>query len=264
MTQWFFGCTGNAAQWFSEMIRVAVLSSRENTSLSANCLYDGEPCDLTDWMASVGVNVIFTQVPFRDELFSDQIIQANRGSTYRSANACGHFLRAVVADYASEETVIYTDCDVMFLADPKFEAPRTIAAAAEIDRKTFTPSPFSFNSGVMVLDVSHFRATKDDLISFFREHNFFDIAHGSYDQVLLNLYYRQTWTPLSADMNWRPASGINSNAQIVHFHGPKPHRVRAILDRAGIPEEAGLLDIIEHDRVAYNYYTNIFYQYLRS
>lgn len=264
--QWFFSCNANATEWFKEMIRVAVISAREYTSLEPHCIFDGEECELTHWMKNAGVIVHFANVPFREELFSSRVVERNKGSMYRPENATGHFLRILVPDYAVDDIVLYTDCDVMFASEPIVPFVDLVGAASELSSKTWTLGPElgSFNSGVMVINASRFRLIREELIEFFRENFFFARENSSYDQVLLNRFLKGKWTPLPLEMNWRPALGINTEAQIVHFHGPKPHRIKMILDGRASAVENNMLQIIDVNKPAYEFYVERFYELLHS
>lgn len=261
--EWFFAFSENASKWFEEMIQVAVLSAKKNTTLEPHCIYDGENSYLTDWLVKEGVVVHRDQVPFRDELFSEKVIELNRGSAYKPAHAAGHFLRLLVAKHATGDLAIYTDCDVMFSADPQIHLPETVSAVPELSAQGI-PSAASFNSGVMAFNMPHFREVNADLIEFCREAGFYRPHANSYDQVLLNLYFSRNWERLPPELNWRPTQGINEKAAIIHFHGPKPHRVRAIIEGKGISAEAGHLDIIDRCRTAYDHYLKEFYSYLNE
>jgi hypothetical protein len=261
--QWFFCCNANGAGWFNEMVRVAVLSAREYTSLEPNCLFDGEECHLTRWLKSNGVKVHFVSVPFRDELFSERVVLRNKGAAYSPENATGHFLRVLVSDYADSELVLYTDCDVMFVGNPIVPQTKTIAAAPEIDARIWKPHPGSFNSGIMAINCQYFGSVKEALIGYFGENCYYDPQHSSYDQVLLNRFFSGKWDALPQEMNWRPALGINPQAQIVHFHGPKPHRVRAILNDEALSGEQNLKRIIEANEAAYHFYVDQFFGILK-
>jgi hypothetical protein len=41
------------------------------------------------------------------------------------------------------------------------------------------------------------------------------------------------WSRLPLEMNWKPYWGWNPDASIVHFHGPKPQFIEAILSGKG-------------------------------
>jgi hypothetical protein len=42
------------------------------------------------------------------------------------------------------------------------------------------------------------------------------------DQTMYNDYYRDRWDRLDIALNWKPYWGADADAQIVHWHGPKP------------------------------------------
>lgn len=259
--QWFFGYSGNAAGWFKDMIKVAVLSAKKNTSLEPNCLYDGRGDDVVEWLLENGVKVHRTSVPFRDELFSKEVLSANEGTPYHPENASGHFLRLLVPDFSNAERSLYTDCDIMFLREPADKVVETIGACGEINISGH-PAGNSFNSGVMIVDNERLRAQREGFIEFARSEGFYSRRHHSYDQVLLNIYFRDHWEPLAPKMNWRPWQGVNNSAQIVHFHGPKPQRIAAILQGESLAGESGLLRYVEADRASYELYCGLFADFL--
>ena len=39
---------------------------------------------------------------------------------------------------------------------------------------------------------------------------------------------------LPDELNWKPYWGLNSNAEIVHFHGPKPSLVLEFLTKSDV------------------------------
>ncbi|WP_374301575.1 glycosyltransferase [Paracoccus sp. (in: a-proteobacteria)] len=261
--QWFFGYSGNASGWFKEMIKVAVISSRKHTTLQPNCLYDGQGDEVIDWLSRNGVTIHRTAVPFREELFSDKVLQVNEGTPYRPDNASGHFLRLMVPDYSEGEYSLYTDCDVMFSQEPKFQEIDTFGACAELDSNGM-PAISSFNSGVMVINNDQFSRERDGLVAFIRDHNFYNRAHSSYDQALLNMYFKGKWSLLPQTLNWRPWQGINRDAEIIHFHGPKPQRISAILEGKGLAGEAHLENYINRDIQSYQEYVQQFQNHLAA
>lgn len=261
--QWFFGYSGNASGWFKEMIKVAVISSRKHTTLQPNCLYDGQGDEVTDWLIRNGVTIHRTSVPFRGELFSEKVLRENAGTPYRPDNASGHFLRIMVPDYSRDEYSLYTDCDVMFSREPQFDEIEIFGACAELDSNGI-PAPSSFNSGVMVINNDRLTVERKGLIDFLRDNSFYNRDHSSYDQALLNMYFRGRWTLLPQTLNWRPWQGINEDAAIIHFHGPKPQRVSAILEGKGLAGEANLKDYINKDIKSYQKYVRQFQSHLAA
>lgn len=261
--QWFFGYSGNASAWFEEMIKVAVISSRKHTTLKPNCLYDGQGDDVVDWLDRNDVTIHQTAVPFRDELFSDDVLRLNAGTPYRPGNASGHFLRLMVPDYSVGNYSLYTDCDVMFSDEPKFGSVDVFGACAELDQDG-KPEPYSFNSGVMLINNKRFLQERTGFIDFIRSNNFYNRQHSSYDQAFLNMYFKNNWTLLPETLNWRPWQGLNTNAEIIHFHGPKPHRISAIMEGKCVEGEEHLSNYINKNYRSYKEYVKQFEEHLLS
>ena len=117
----------------------------------------------------------------------------------------------------------------------------------------------------MIINRTGFISRRDDLIELLRQNNFYSKKHQSYDQSMLNRTFQGQWEPLQAEMNWRPFQGINPSASIVHFHGPKPHRVAAILAGQATQYEAEIMsDLIFKHRDEYQYYVNQYNRYLAA
>jgi hypothetical protein len=263
--EWFFGLSGNAASWFSDMVKVAVVSALSRTTLEPHCIYDGDENPLTEWLERRGVVVHRAVVPFVDELYSVRVTSANAGSLYKPANARGHFLRLLVSDFAQREHALYTDCDVMFANNPVVPLPESIAAVAEVDRN-LQPSPSSFNSGVMAINTIAWERERAALVADISASNFYDRRNSSYDQVFLNRHFRSRWDEMSAALNWRPFQSAIEGVEpsIVHFHGPKPTRIPAILAGRASQTEGPMLRFIEANRPAYAQYAEQFAAFLKA
>lgn len=244
---WVFNFDERASGWFADMIKVAVVSARENTSLSAVCLYDGEGNPpILNWLVSHGVTVIRAQVPFREELFSDRTLKANEGTHYHPQHASGAFLRLVIPDFVGDDFLLYTDCDVMFESDPAplFVEPNYIAACPEVFVNGGVVAVSKvFNSGVMILNRKGFLSERDNMLDLLRENNFYFKKYTSYDQTMLNIAFSERWSALPAVLNWRPFQGANPEAKIVHFHGPKPAQIGTAL--SGLDDVTITADIRE-------------------
>lgn len=255
--EWFFAFNEKATGWFAEMIKVAVRSATANTTLTPICLYDGHPNCMTDWLRDNGAVVLFTQVPFRAELFSPEIQSINSGTHYTPEHATGAFLRTEAAKHARHEVFAYTDCDVMFLRDD-ISSVRTdkIAAVPELSDAR------SFNSGVMVINRAFFSDRHAALIDYMRANGFYHRRNSSYDQCFLNEYFAADWDTLPPGLNWRPVQGMSEEASIIHFHGPKPTRIAALLAGKGLDAEANLESIVSLNPESYAAYVNKFQSYL--
>lgn len=256
--EWFFAFDEKATGWFADMIKVAVLSARKNTTLEPHCIYDGAPTDLTRWLESQGVVIHFDRVPFRDELSTPSVLTRNKGTVYTASHASGAFLRLNAAGHAKGHTFLYTDCDVMFLNDAM--------SSLKADSLSATPegSMASFNSGVLLVNRWFFLAHLQGLIAFVRNNGFYHREGASYDQVFLNQYFAKMWAPLPAEMNWRPFNGINEDASVLHFHGPKPHRVNALLAGQKNAGEVDLAKLIRGNEASYSHYCDLFFRTLEE
>jgi hypothetical protein len=247
-----FNFDERASGWFADMIRVAVISAREQTDLRPMCLFDGKGTPgIISWLKANGVPVVRTQVPFRDELFSEEVLAANADTGYHPQHAAGAFLRLVAADFVDDDYFLYTDCDVMFLGNPEtaFFPPRIVAACPEIyvGNKVVDTSDV-FNSGVLFINKTAFSAERDRMVELLRANRFYFRENRSYDQAMMNRVLDGRWERLPGELNWRPFQGANPNASIVHFHGPKPHRIGRLLDG-----QATATDVPEAARFAEQY-----------
>ena len=204
-----------------ELARLAVLSARAVGGLEPVLLYHGARTAFTEWMEQHGVYVHDT---YPDFLTS--IAQAEAAGTYK-AHSLGHWLRIAIPEVEHDrEFVLYTDCDVIFLRGFDWDRirPKVFAAAPE-----FKPDAWNyFNAGIMVLNVPAMRAT----FPAFEAHIKTRIQSGEHfhydDQIALNEGYHGLWERLDPRFNWKPYWEFNSDAVILHFHGPKPSALAAI------------------------------------
>ena len=62
--------------------------------------------------------------------------------------------------------------------------------------------------------------------------------------------------------NWKPYWGTNEDAEIIHFHGPKPPHAKALMDNNGdlLPEV--LKELYQRDTVYYREITSLWYAIL--
>jgi len=220
--RWYFALdeTGAAGQTGADA-KTAVLSARAAGGLEPFLLYHGNRNDFTHWMTRHGVTVIDAAPRFLD------IIQkAQSAGTYKP-HSIGHWLRVAIPQLeTTEEFVLYTDCDVIFLKPINWPAirPRLFAAAPEFEIDNWN----YFNSGVMVLNVPAMRKTYDAFEALITE-RILGGAHPYYDdEWALNEAYRGHWQKLDPALNWKPYWGFSANAKILHFHGPKLNAIEPI------------------------------------
>lgn len=260
---WVFCLDQRSANWFADMIKVAVVSAREHTRLRPLCLFDGDqtPPVLT-WLERNGVRIIRTQVPFRAELYSERVLLANQGTPYSPEQASGAYLRLMSPEHVESEFFLYSDCDIQFLGDPAplFVEPTIVGACAEmhlVDGKLVTAS--AFNSGVMYIKRTAFAAERAAIIERARANTFYYRKTRSFDQTILNICLEGRWTPQDERLNWRAFQGVHPDARILHFHGPKPSRIRALLEgKADESEMQHLWPLVEPQQAAFRHYLDLF------
>jgi hypothetical protein len=223
--RWFFALNeASTSFWdYANLVQVAVHSARRNTTLEPVCLYDGTDNLLTAWLQAAGVTIIRRRT-FLHEWVTD-LPPIPRGAYLRLE------IPAVCHEHGwADEFVLYTDCDVVFRGDP---APRLaaltppfFAAAPESD-----PTDFArFNSGVMWINVAGLAAEADALRATIKAHLSEAIA-PPYDQAALQRHFADRTDPLPVELNWKPYWGESAEAEIVHFHGPKPAQKYLALNR---------------------------------
>lgn len=249
--KWYF-TTNEAGLGIFDLIRVALESCRANTNLKPICIYTGKPNSRLEWLDNAGVSVVHHTLSFDDELRSAYGEEYDRFS--------GHWLRTEIPLIEEDdEIVLYTDFDVMFLAQPRCDiAVPLLGACAEIETK---PSML-INSGVLVMNTPALReqweTQRAQLIAILREQEFGE-AH---DQLFYSRAFGSSATRLPLELNWRPFLGENSEAQIIHFQGTKGDLVH----RAWLEDPSRLLDDPFYRRApeAYRTYSGKFVNFLRE
>ncbi|MCV3769068.1 hypothetical protein [Rhizobium sp. TRM95796] len=269
VNRWVFSLDQRATGWFRDCLKAAVISAKKFTNLEPICILDGDTgSEFANWLKNAGVTVVKHEVSFKEELFSERVMSANHGSPYNPAQASGAYLRVEAARILQDEYFLYTDCDIMFVADPApdFCNPELFGACAEIvfDGAHIVETQ-TFNSGVMIVNRSRFLEEVDGFTEFCRERNFYSRQHSSYDQTHLNMYFGGRWEKMSPNLNWRPFQGIGEGARIVHFHGPKPQRVEKILSGEASPQEIETMKyLINNNLEGYTHYVDLFKEFLRE
>ena len=226
--KWFFAVSEVSMDHhdhdFRALIRSAVNSARANTQLAPHMIFDGEEGAFTQEIRALGVTVIRHRISFYDRLEAAQKGQRPDWTPYMFV-ASGALLRLEIPLLEQgDEFVLYTDCDVIFLKDPvlKHIRPDVFAVAPERQQGSHE----DMNSGVMVMNLPRLRADLPVLVSFLCE-NFARVS--GFDQEAYRHFYRGAWSGLTPDYNWKPYWGINPEASVIHFHGPKPPAVRKLM-----------------------------------
>jgi len=175
---------------------------------------------LTERLTRMGVKVLFHRTSI-----SEAINAAKPDDIAWRHIAHGAFLRVDIPMIDTEsEFILYTDCDVIFLRNPNIQniKPKLFSVAPEFDLRDFK----NMNSGVMVMNVNNMRNVFKEFTDFIRNGlpNF-----PAYDQGALREFFAGKYDPLPLSLNWKPYWGANPDAEIIHFHGPKPRHARDML-----------------------------------
>jgi hypothetical protein len=221
--KWYFAINdAGAAGEVGWHARLAVLSALQRTTLEPTLLYTGRPCALTDWMTLHGIRVLNVRLPFEQRIA--ELAALGRYSTA----FLGHWLRSMVCLLeGTDQFVLYTDCDVVFLSDPMLNGvrPACFACAPEFRQENWN----YVNTGVMVMNLPALRVGFEKFIAYA-----LDMIErrgpGFKDQVAYNEFYRGAWERLELRFNWKPYWGPSDNVAILHYHGPKLGALRAIVE----------------------------------
>ncbi len=221
--KWYFAINEAGARsevgWHA---RLATLSALQRTTLEPTLLYAGQPCALTAWMESHGVRVLTVHPPFEQ-----RIAELEARGRYSTA-LLGHWLRSMICLLENtDQFVLYTDCDVVFMSDPKLGdvRPACFACAPEFRQDNWN----YVNTGVMVINVPALKADFERFIAYALD--MMECRGPSHrDQIAYNEFYRGAWDRLDPRFNWKPYWGPAEDIAILHYHGPKLGAVRAILD----------------------------------
>jgi len=255
LTKWYFAINEAGLERVRNQIHVAVQSCREVAGLLPHCLYSGEDVSRLDDLRELGVTVI----PHRP-LLEKELREGYGDEKYEVF--CGHWLRGDLPLIETQEKyILYTDVDVMFRRpfDGLKLPEKAVAAAPEQQQR----EKRYFNSGVLVMNLPVMR----DLLPAFHEtirarlKN--DFTYPPHDQGSFNAFYHDKMEWLPVEMNWKPYWGENPQAQIVHFHGPKPRQIDRF--KAGIDERRPALQALwARNPAAYDVYVAEFDAWLRE
>ncbi len=121
----------------------------------------------------------------------------------------------------------------------------------------------------MVVNLPALRRRMDELLRCAEDnaYYYFPVADSTYDQGLLNTVFREEddWLRLPPEFNWRIFFGINRQALIAHWQGPKPLHVADHLAGAHRPWATDwMIDKLLREALEpYKHYHEIFQTLLR-
>jgi lipopolysaccharide biosynthesis glycosyltransferase len=223
--QWYFALTedSTAFRQYAEMVMVAVHTAQKATSLEPHCIYDGDENDFTAWLTKRGVRIIRRRSFVRDAL--EELGRAKQ-NPHLGAALSGAFSRIELPDFVEgSRSILYTDCDVMFLDEVVAELEENPCRYFAVAPESVLGDYVNMNTGVMLMNTEKLRES----LPAFREYvskNLAALEAESWDEAAYRWFYRDEngpmWDKLRPELNWKPYWGENSQAKIIHFHGPKP------------------------------------------
>ena len=226
--QWFFALTedSTAFRQYAEMIMVAVHTAKKFTSLVPHCIYDGGDNDFTEWLTRHDVRLVRHRSFIRDALAE---LGRHKGNPHLAPALSGAFSRVelpdIVARLGGATRVLYTDCDVIFVAEvvPELETSpcEFFAVAPEGAQDDYV----NMNTGVMLMNIDRLRESLPEFREYILQ-NLAELERESWDEAAYRWFYRDgngpLWDRLRPELNWKPYWGECAQAKIIHFHGPKP------------------------------------------
>lgn len=243
--KWYFACNSDSKE-YEPLIKAAVTSALQNTTLEPHFIFDGEPNELTQWLEEKGVKIIY----HRSNLYP--ILEKKyKGNELKIAS--GAYLRCDIPIIEEEDDyILYTDCDVIFLKDVEPQKPEYFACTSEVDKNDWK----TFNTGVMFMNVKNLRKSYKGFCRFIK----WNLSRLiTWDQTAYQLYYGKKNTHLDLKFNHKLYWGIDDDAVILHYHGAKP---TMFCDENSIKNMAYFNGILyKKNPESYEYYLNLFKEY---
>jgi len=246
----YFACN-DRSHAYDPLIKALVTSAIKNTTLDMYCIYDGKPNDLTEWLEERNVHIIYHRSNFYDAM------ENHYASNLKGLiTASGTFLRCDIPMLETQDDyILYVDCDVIFIKDidfSKIEKPEYFACAQEFDKNDYT----NFNAGIMYMNIKNLRATYEEFKNYIT--NNLDKLY-TFDQTAYQFFYgREKLTILPEIYNHKPYWGVDENAVIIHYHGPKPYDFESLFKLAQNPARI----LVDKSPEGYIYYLKLFKEYL--
>ena len=220
MINWFV-CINDGHTELVKHVKAAILSAEPYKNIVKHCVYDGKDKTMLDFLASHNVNVIRHRFSGIDVL--NRIYGHSSGHLRISSGA---FLRIDIPELIEKHKIgcdyyLYTDVDIMFrrdLSDLEKLTPAYLCGAPEMHQENTS----YFNSGSLWCNTKGLLNSIDECRKIIHDPAY-DGKH--HDQGVLNTVYKKRFDPLPLSYNWKPYWGINEDAHIVHWHGPKPYHV---------------------------------------
>lgn len=235
-----------------KMLEKSVISALKNTNFEVYVIFDGKKEELN---LPKEANVI----EHRHRLYNTFLNSSRNKTKGFIRTASSAFLRTEIPYLCKkldfkDKYVMYTDYDVIFeksdYSDLNTFTPKYFAACPETNKENWS----MINSGVMLMNI--YNLLNEDNIIIDHINKNLDNYKG-YDQSMFNSLYKNKWSKLPLEYNWKPYWGINNNAKIIHFHGAKPK----IVEPKSRYNEPIVKYLREKDLKSYEHYNKIWESY---
>ena len=206
----------NVLNYHRHLIEISLYSCKKYTDLEPVCLYDGKDKSFLNFLEKNEVICIPCESPIKKPFLD---YKSSNKTHVSSGVVEGTFLRYEIANHINDKLCLYTDIDVLFQEGFKIpgEQPERWAM--------FRDESGGINSAVILFNVDDFKKEYPIFISN-ACNKIKDWINGPYDQGYINKFYYESVEKLNQNYNWSTFVGINKDAKIVHFIGPKPNDTR--------------------------------------
>lgn len=219
-------CNDNIEQYnrYIEMYSVAVATViSTNPWIKPILILDGEKDEHIIKLEKFGVLVVSFQTTLLQTL----------EQRYNGDSLCiakGAFLRVDISKICdilkiTDDYVLYTDNDVMFLNDVselKNLKCHYMMMCSEFSKQFFYSV---VNTGVMIINIKNYKSIYN---RFKQNISSMILISQSYDQDMFRYYFGKSIEELPYQYNYKPYWGISDDIKILHFHGPKPNQFNQI------------------------------------
>lgn len=232
-----------------KLLDVAIKSALKNTNFEVYVIFDGNKNVLN-------LPKEVTIIEHRHRCY-----ETFKNSKRDLTTSSGAFLRTEIPFLMKKNNIIddyflYTDYDVIFQKGDYSQIdtlkPQVFAASPEANINDWG----YVNTGVMVGNFDFFIQNDQYILNYITE-NFENL--DVWDQSMYNNLFIKDLIRLPTIFNWKPYWGINNDANIIHFHGPKPYE---IMSKNDINSIEVLRNLHVQNKNAYTHYNQVFNSFL--
>ena len=222
-----FAISGENSNYY-DMVKVLVLSAKANTSLELYCVYDGKENHFTHWLRCNSVTILKWEISFLNDITERYDGKTDIGIC-RGMYLCVEVPLIIKQYNITDGYILYVDVDTMFTGSIELDQykPLYLCCAPDWDINDWS----RFGTGVMIMNTVNLLETQSEFLFHIKMHNYnFEYLRvGPCDQGAWNTFYNGKIEKLEQIYDWKPWWGINDNAKIIHFAGPKPQFVDYVL-----------------------------------